>query len=343
MINKCLWCKSNSIELNESPISKYKEINFRFYYCHTCEIKFASPLDTKSIDYNQIQKRHAGYAFHIADNEWINAIIKNSNKSNGVFFATQYLMYNSVDYRYADLLRQGYVAYENNIKLKILEIGCNLGYVGAVLMKQGHEYLGIDIQEESIKKAVEYYGDNFKSISIESFSNDETNKNKFDIVCSFEVIEHVANPAGFLNTALECVKKGGKIIMSTPDGSNIPKKQWFYDYPPIHLTLFKRKTFNKLKKENLKVKFLNKNHMTGSPHRFINLINYLLLNKKNEIPELDPNHEKFFFKHHGKKNKVLHSSIVKRTALIIKLIYAQICSILNLSPPGGSIIIEIQK
>jgi len=38
---------------------------------------------------------------------------------------------------------------------------------------------------------------------------------RFDVVCSMEVIEHVDNPAGFLQSCAELVKPGGHIFLST--------------------------------------------------------------------------------------------------------------------------------
>jgi len=38
---------------------------------------------------------------------------------------------------------------------------------------------------------------------------------KFDIVCSMEVVEHVDNPAAFLQSCAELVKPGGHLFLST--------------------------------------------------------------------------------------------------------------------------------
>ncbi len=339
----CIWCTSKINKIESNSISKYKNDKFSFVYCPNCGIKFSVPMETKSVNYDLIQKNHVGYSFHNADNEWIKSILSGPNKKDAIFFATQYLINNSVDYRYADILKTSYQAFLDGKKLKILEVGCNLGYLGAVLLSQGHEYLGVDIQKNSIKKAIKYYGNHFKSISIEQFAKNKLNKRKYDIVCSFEVIEHVAEPLKFLKTTANCLNKNGKIIFSTPDGSFIPNKKWYSDLPPIHLSLFKRRTFKYLRSQGFKVDFLNSNHFISSPHRTALLFNSLFQKDSNHLPDLYPRSKNFHYSGFGKKKKIFRSFLIDRLALIIKLLYAQIAHLLNLPPPGGSIVVQISK
>ena len=80
---------------------------------------------------------------------------------------------------------------------------------------------------------------------------------KYDLICSFEVIEHLRNPMEFWNFASSNLKKNGEIVLSTPNGNLIPKNEWYSELPPIHYSLFKEKTFKILRKK-LPVKFYNK-------------------------------------------------------------------------------------
>lgn len=42
----------------------------------------------------------------------------------------------------------------------------------------------------------------------------------YDVVCSFQVREHGANPAGFLTACMACLKPDGTRILSTPNASS---------------------------------------------------------------------------------------------------------------------------
>ena len=48
-------------------------------------------------------------------------------------------------------------------------------------------------------------------------------KNKADTILAIEVIEHLENPLQFLKNCRDSIKKGGKIIITTPNASGIPE------------------------------------------------------------------------------------------------------------------------
>ena len=51
------------------------------------------------------------------------------------------------------------------------------------------------------------------------------NKEKYDVVVSFEVIEHVTEKEDFVKHCVECVKPGGSILMTTPNKTWL---SWFH-------------------------------------------------------------------------------------------------------------------
>jgi SAM-dependent methyltransferase len=61
--------------------------------------------------------------------------------------------------------------------------------------------------------------------------------NHFDAVCSFQTLEHVPNPRGFLSTASAMLRPGGKLLLGIPNGDSFLKYQFnILDMPPHHLT-----------------------------------------------------------------------------------------------------------
>lgn len=99
--------------------------------------------------------------------------------------------------------------------MKVLDVGCGTGY-GTSLLSENAEAIGIDISHEAIEFAKKHYGTKAKFIigSAESFPFDE---NTFDIVCAFEMVEHLKKAKRFLKEVNRVLKGDGKFILSTPN------------------------------------------------------------------------------------------------------------------------------
>lgn len=60
----------------------------------------------------------------------------------------------------------------------------------------------------------------------------------FDAVCAFQVLEHVANPRGFVESALRCLRPGGQLLFGLPNQRSYlgGLMNFALDSPPHHLT-----------------------------------------------------------------------------------------------------------
>lgn len=108
---------------------------------------------------------------------------------------------------------------------KVLDIGCGTGYGGAVLAQKG-QVVGIDSDKEAIDFARKNYG-NQVIFKLGMAENLEFKDNQFDLVCAFEVIEHLRNPKLMLKEARRILKKHGLFIISSPNrlfSSSVEKK-----------------------------------------------------------------------------------------------------------------------
>lgn len=79
---------------------------------------------------------------------------------------------------------------------------------------------------------------------------------QFDVVCHFEVLEHVFETKIFMEQTLRLLKKGGKLIIGTPDPDGILSVVGEYELnlPPHHQFDFSKQSFDWLAKEfNLKI------------------------------------------------------------------------------------------
>ena len=98
---------------------------------------------------------------------------------------------------------------------RVLDIACGEGYGAAALQKAGAaQVIGVDISEEVCLHARKKYGVDARAGSAENipFAN-----SSFDLIVSFETIEHVRNPAAFLDECARVLQPGGRLIVSTPN------------------------------------------------------------------------------------------------------------------------------
>lgn len=111
-----------------------------------------------------------------------------------------------------------YVYYLKNYlskDFKFLDIGCGNGEVLFQLKKQGFKNgYGLDISKLFIKKAKTRGLKNVYSYDGKKFP---FNNNYFDLVGSFNVLEHTPNPEEFIKQQVKLLKKNSLIIIACPN------------------------------------------------------------------------------------------------------------------------------
>ena len=116
---------------------------------------------------------------------------------------------------------------------QVLEIGCGAGDFLQKLVSLGHECIGLEINEKAIQLARDK-GLNVSLGTIESYA--EAASCKFDVVCAFQVLEHLSEPLAFLRSCLQCLRPGGLLIFAVPNGDGIfASLDVALDMPPHHM------------------------------------------------------------------------------------------------------------
>jgi 2-polyprenyl-3-methyl-5-hydroxy-6-metoxy-1,4-benzoquinol methylase len=124
---------------------------------------------------------------------------------------------------------QQYVPIEKGEGRKVLEIGCSIGSVTHMLHNRGFKVWGSDISEYAVKRAQKLTPKaKFLSFDIQKKI---PLKEKFDLIISFEVVEHLEKPEKGIKNMFDGLKKGGTIVLSTP----YPYKWNFRD--PTHINV----------------------------------------------------------------------------------------------------------
>ncbi|MBP7190618.1 MAG: bifunctional 2-polyprenyl-6-hydroxyphenol methylase/3-demethylubiquinol 3-O-methyltransferase UbiG [Rickettsiaceae bacterium] len=98
--------------------------------------------------------------------------------------------------------------------IKIIDIGSGGGLASEALARSGFDVTGIDASESNVtvaKAHAEKEGISVRYICTAA----EDHQEKYDVVLSLEIIEHVADLALFMKAACGLLKKSGIIIAST--------------------------------------------------------------------------------------------------------------------------------
>ncbi|MCR9222093.1 MAG: bifunctional 2-polyprenyl-6-hydroxyphenol methylase/3-demethylubiquinol 3-O-methyltransferase UbiG [Alphaproteobacteria bacterium] len=101
--------------------------------------------------------------------------------------------------------------------LRVLDVGCGGGLVAEPLARLGAEMVGLDATEQSIEVARLHAAEAGLAIDyrFETAEALAAAGERFDAVLALEVVEHVADPAGFIATCAKMVKPGGAMALST--------------------------------------------------------------------------------------------------------------------------------
>lgn len=106
--------------------------------------------------------------------------------------------------------------------VRILDVGCGGGLLSEPLARLGAEMTSIDAAAAGIEAAKAHAATqglsiNYQCTTAEALLADmqQTDAPLFDAVCALEIIEHVADPASFMQTISQLVRPGGQVLLST--------------------------------------------------------------------------------------------------------------------------------
>ena len=133
----------------------------------------------------------------------------------------------------------------------VLDVACGTGYGSEFLNGNYNKYLGVDIDKNSIELANSRFGgfSNTKFIigDVCNLNAKDLGKN-FDVVISFETIEHIRCYDSFLDEVYSILNYGGELIISTPNRNITNPGASFSDRPKweLHLQEWILEEFTKL-------------------------------------------------------------------------------------------------
>lgn len=121
---------------------------------------------------------------------------------------------------------------------RVLEIGCGRGYFLEKLKEKKVDAIGLDFNPDAVE-----YGKQHDILIVDETIAQHAQKQAeaYDVVCAFQLFEHVNEVGQFLKDSIACLKKGGILAIGVPNNDSLIFKLDPYhtlNVPPHHMLLW---------------------------------------------------------------------------------------------------------
>lgn len=231
IITKCAICEKNDYKIlykanfainsiNDKTFSARRtpdKIHYQIVKCKNCNLVYSNPI----LSYSTIEKLYKKSRFTYGDFE--------SDLSE------TYLRY----------LKK--IIFKDNSNSTFLEIGCGNGFFLKTAQKIGFKNIyGVEPGVETVKKADKSVK---KYIINDIFRKGQFSKETIDLVCLFQVLDHIPDPNSFLKECRRILKKGGVLLCINHDVDSLSAK-FLGENSPIfdieHTYLYSKNTLRRI-------------------------------------------------------------------------------------------------
>jgi len=101
----------------------------------------------------------------------------------------------------------------------VLDVGCNTGYGTMRFVPVARRVVGVDVSARAIEAARERAIDGVPEFVLSGGFALPFPDTSFDLVTSFQVLEHVPDPVAFLRELARVARPGGQVILATPNAA----------------------------------------------------------------------------------------------------------------------------
>jgi len=145
---------------------------------------------------------------------------------------------------------------------EVADIACGTGYGTELLCAEGKAVraVGVDVDAEAVEYAAAVHGHAAARYVCASADRTGLTEESFDVIVSFETIEHVADDVPLLDEFSRLLRPGGTLVCSTPN-------EWPLELAEHHVRVYDHASFQSLLERCFEVEALyNQNSgMPGAP------------------------------------------------------------------------------
>lgn len=149
-------------------------------------------------------------------------------------------------------LYKAYVVAQEHLDGDVLEVGCGQGRGFDLLIPKARSFSAVDKIESVIEALQEKYpGAKLMAMNIPPLHGLEDNA--YDVVVSFQVIEHIADDALFLKEIHRVLKPGGTALLTTPNRKlSLSRNPWHIrEYLASELAQLARQFFDSIEMKGI--------------------------------------------------------------------------------------------
>jgi 2-polyprenyl-3-methyl-5-hydroxy-6-metoxy-1,4-benzoquinol methylase len=132
----------------------------------------------------------------------------------------------------------------------LLDYGSWVGVMAAAAAARGWHAIGFDVSPSAARWGRELLGTRVVDDWGKVVASDLA---PFDVVALLEVVEHLEDPATVLRRALEVLRPGGTLVLSTPNFASLGRarrrERWPHIYPAQHILYFTPSTLRALMRD----------------------------------------------------------------------------------------------
>lgn len=219
-----------------------------YHHCLKCDLRFFNPLVTGDEKFYNALQKHDWY--YLEDKQ-------------EYVFAQKYIHKDDV----------------------VLDVGCGEANFAKFVNDKQAEFIGLDFSVNA-KELANQQGITIYNQSIQEYA--KNNPNSLDVVTSFQVLEHVDNPRGFIQAKIDALKSDGVMIVAVPSEDSFLSKcvNGVLNMPPHHVTRWSDESLRSIA-EIFNLELIEISHESVQPIHYQFYWNVILQSKINQHALID--------------------------------------------------------